>query len=177
MARLRLRVLGGASVLNGSLPLGPAAAQPKRLALLGLLAVAGDRGLSREQLLAYLWPDADEARARNALSQTVFALRRDLGADEVIEGSTTLRLNPLVIESDLREFDEALRAGQLERAIALYEGPLLSGPSTRPISRSPEGRRSLPCSRARTETARAPLPRGPRMNSLLATSYSLARSD
>jgi hypothetical protein len=38
------------------------AAQPRRLALLALLVRAGDRGISRDRLVGYLWPDADEER-------------------------------------------------------------------------------------------------------------------
>jgi hypothetical protein len=44
------------------------------LALLALVAGHGDQGVSRDKLLAYLWPESDEARARNSLKQVLFGL-------------------------------------------------------------------------------------------------------
>lgn len=51
--------------------------QPKRLGLLTYLALA-PAPVSRATLVALFWPESDEARARNALSQAVFYLRRSL---------------------------------------------------------------------------------------------------
>ena len=51
--------------------------QPKRLGLLTYLALAPGP-VSRATLVALFWPESDEARARNALSQAVFHLRRSL---------------------------------------------------------------------------------------------------
>jgi hypothetical protein len=51
--------------------------QPKRLGLLTYLALAS-APVSRASLVALFWPESDEARARNALSQAVFYLRRSL---------------------------------------------------------------------------------------------------
>jgi DNA-binding SARP family transcriptional activator len=53
-----------------------AASQPRRLALLALVAAAGEQGMSRDQLLAMLWPETDEERARKGLNQALYALRR-----------------------------------------------------------------------------------------------------
>jgi len=127
MPELFLTLFGGVSIHNCGNPLGPATAQPKRLALLALLAHAGHQGLSRDRALALLWPESDEARARNALNQTLFALRRDLGRAEAIEGSSLLRLAPAIIESDLQRFEDALGRGDLEAAVSSYGGPFLDG--------------------------------------------------
>ena len=55
-------------------------AQPKRLALLVFLAMAGPGTLvRRDRLLALFWPDADEDRARAALRDSLYFLRRSLG--------------------------------------------------------------------------------------------------
>ena len=118
----RLHVRGDDGVLAG------AAAQPRRLALLALLAAAGDSGLTREKLLAYLWADTKEDRARRGLSQAVYALRQDLGVDEVfLGGREDLRLNPEVVSSDVGEFSAALSGGRLELAAAQYTGAFLDG--------------------------------------------------
>jgi TolB-like protein len=83
--------------------------------------------MSRDKILAYVWPDADAARASHRLTQLLYALRRDLDADSLFLGSSDLRLNPNVIASDVHEFALARRAGELERAVALYAGPFLDG--------------------------------------------------
>ena len=57
-------------------------AQPKRVALLAYLVVEGQRvPVPRDRLLALFWPESDEARARNALSQALHHLRQALGTD------------------------------------------------------------------------------------------------
>lgn len=124
---LRLHLLGGISIQDDERPLSGAAAQPRRLAVLALVACAGERGLTRDKLLALLWPDADEAQGRRALTQALYALRRDLGAEEAIVGNKHLRLDPGVVRCDASEFEAALSAGEPERAVALYGGALLDG--------------------------------------------------
>jgi DNA-binding SARP family transcriptional activator/TolB-like protein len=124
---LRIRCFGQLSVVRDGQPLAGAAAQPRRLAILALLARAGDRGLSREKAIGYLWSDSDEERARRLLSQAVYMLRRDLGSDDAIVGARDLRLGSDVITSDVAEFQEALNARSYERAAALYDGPFLDG--------------------------------------------------
>ena len=67
-------------------PLSGSAIQPRRLAILALLARAGDRGVSRERILSLLWPDADDDRGPRALAQALYALRKDLGIEDLIPG-------------------------------------------------------------------------------------------
>ena len=104
-----------------------AATRRRPLALLALIAAAGPRGITRERLIGLLWPDRDEAQARHVLAQSLYALRKDLGADELLLNGGSLRLNPAVITSDLQDFTAALDAGDRERAVALYQGPFLDG--------------------------------------------------
>lgn len=124
---LQLRTLGSPSIESDGGPLGPAASQRKALALLGLLAPASDRGLSRDKILAYLWPETPADRGGHRLTQLLYSLRRDLGADDLFLGSADLRLNPAAVTSDLAEFARALGAGRLEQAAELYRGPFLDG--------------------------------------------------
>ena len=124
---LRLRTLGGAAVEGETGPIGGAAAQRKSLALLALVAFAGDRGISRDKLLAYLWPDTEPERAGHRLTQALYALRRDLQVGALFLGSAELRLNTELMGSDVAEFVVARRAGELDRAVALYGGPFLDG--------------------------------------------------
>ena len=99
----------------------------RRLGLLAAVAAAGERGVTRDRLLLLLWPDSTEAKARHALAQALHAIRRDLGADIIRPGPTTLLIDPAHLASDFSEFQEAIAAGEPERAVALYGGPFLDG--------------------------------------------------
>ena len=124
---LQLQVLGSPSVSGSGGPLGGVAAQRKAMALLAILAGAGRRGLSRDKILAMLWPDARADRATHRLTQLLYSLRRDLDAPELFLGSADLRLNPEVLAIDLAEFAAALEAGDFGRAVTVYGGPFLDG--------------------------------------------------
>ena len=122
-----LRTLGGASLLRDGIPVTGAATQRRPLAVLAQLAVAGEMGVSREKLVGRLWPDSTEDAARRVLAQTLYALRRSLAEDHLVDGTSTLRLNPAVIGSDVSRFTGAVEHGDVERAAAEYGGVFLDG--------------------------------------------------
>ena len=121
---LRLEMLGGLSLRANSEP--RRTTQRRRIALLALLAVAGERGMSRDKLQAYLWPESPADNARHALEQLLYALRRQLG-DNVLLGPNPVALNTEVIRSDVDDFQRALERGALEEAASLYQGAFLDG--------------------------------------------------
>jgi DNA-binding SARP family transcriptional activator/tRNA A-37 threonylcarbamoyl transferase component Bud32 len=120
---VRLYTFGGLSLTDGT---EVVAAQRHRLALLALLAVAGERGCTRDKLMAFLWPESPIEAARHGLQQLLYYLRRQAHG-ELFLGTDPLRLNPEAIGSDVAEFDAALAAGALSQAVALYRGPFLDG--------------------------------------------------
>ncbi|HSB52925.1 MAG TPA: BTAD domain-containing putative transcriptional regulator, partial [Gemmatimonadales bacterium] len=124
---LRLKTFGGLALTRDGAPVEGAGAQRRRLALLALLAAAGERGLPREKVLSLLWPESDPERARKSLAQAVYALRRELGSEELIVGVTEVRLGWEGFSSDLADFRAAIQANDPEKAVALYEGPFLDG--------------------------------------------------
>jgi TolB-like protein/DNA-binding SARP family transcriptional activator len=124
---LRLKTLGTPLVEGNLGPIGGAAAQPKPLALLALLASAGVRGMRRDKLLAYLWPETGAERASHRLNQLLHTLRRDLKLDQLFLGTGDLRLNADLIGADLVDFEAALGRGDPEQAVTLYGGPFLDG--------------------------------------------------
>jgi DNA-binding SARP family transcriptional activator/TolB-like protein len=124
---LFLRVLGGLALERDGVPVDAMAAQRKSLALLALLAVAGPRGMSRDALIAYVWPESDAERARGALRQTLHAMRPRVGDVELLVGGSELRLNPEVVSSDVARFTDALARGALAEAVSAYGGPFLDG--------------------------------------------------
>ncbi|HEX3235919.1 MAG TPA: BTAD domain-containing putative transcriptional regulator [Gemmatimonadales bacterium] len=124
---LHLKTFGGLSVDLDGIPGTGAAQQRKTLGLLALLAASGSRGLSRDKLIASLWPETDAERGRGLLKQACYALRRDLHAPELFLGSIQLRLNPLVISSDVELFSSALEENDPTRAVSFYTAPFLDG--------------------------------------------------
>jgi DNA-binding SARP family transcriptional activator/TolB-like protein/tetratricopeptide (TPR) repeat protein len=123
----RLRTFGGAALFEDDRPLTGPAVQRRRIALLALLAVVGDAGMSRDKLLAFLWPETDAERARHTLSQWLHLLRRDLRAADVVQGNADLRLNAERLGSDVGDFERAIATGSLDDAVDLYAGPFLDG--------------------------------------------------
>ena len=124
---LRLKALGGLALLCEKAAPHGAATQRRRLTLLAIIAIAGKKGVSRDRLLTLLWPESGKTQGRHGLAQSLYALKRDLQTDELFLGTSELRLNPDVITCDVEDFREALMAGDTERAIELYQGPLLDG--------------------------------------------------
>ena len=122
---LRLRTFGGLSLSRGEENLSGAITQRRRLAILVLLATAGEAGMSRDKLMAYLWPEAE--RARHVLNQLLYAQRRQVGDESLFLGRKTLRLNPSLIGSDVADFERAIEARDFEAAVARYSGPFLDG--------------------------------------------------
>ena len=148
---LRLRTFGTVYVTDESgTRLGGAAAQRRVLAFLSALAVAGEGGLSRDRVAALLWPEADTERARHSVTMALYSARRALGAEDLFEAGSDIRFNPAVLASDVQEFAAALDVGELERAIALYQGPFLEGFF---LSGSPEFEQWSSAQRARFEDA------------------------
>jgi len=125
---IRIQTFGCLSVRGGDgASLAGAAAQPRRMAILALLARAGERGVSREKVLALLWPDADDERGSRTLSQALYALRKDLIAEDAIGGAKELHFDPALVTTDVSEFAAAVSRGDDARAAELYAGPFLDG--------------------------------------------------
>jgi DNA-binding SARP family transcriptional activator/Flp pilus assembly protein TadD len=124
---LRLRTLGGLTIEDETGPLAGAIARKRSLALLALVAMSSEQGLSRDRLLAYLWPESDSDRARNNLKQTQFQLRQDLHEDVFVRAAGALRLNPNAISVDACDFQAAIERGNPTTAVTLYRGPFLDG--------------------------------------------------
>ena len=120
-------LLGGATLSAEQGRAAGPANQRHRLALLTLLVLAHPRGVSRDRLVAYLWPEHDGEHGRNLLKQGVHALRTALGAEAILSAGDELSLDATRVECDVIAFEAALASGDLERAVRAYGGPLLDG--------------------------------------------------
>ena len=119
-------LFGGFGLLVDGLSRG--ASVPRRLgAILAILAVHGHRGIARDRLLHLLWSDGDPERARHALNQSLYALRRLLGVDDAIVGTAQLSFNAERVRTDVDQFERALAARDPGGALDVHRGPLLDG--------------------------------------------------
>ena len=107
---LQLETFGGLTLSDTGG--APAPTSRLRLALLTLLAASGGRGLSRDKILAYLWPESSPENARHALEQLLYSLRRQIPV-EIVTGGDPLRLNPAAVVSDVGLFEHKLAAKQI----------------------------------------------------------------
>ncbi|MGK7311946.1 MAG: tetratricopeptide repeat protein [Candidatus Longimicrobiales bacterium M2_2A_002] len=121
---IRLHTLGTFGLEAAGAEPAAATAQPVRSGLLVLLAL--DREVTRETAMALLWPESDDAHARQALRQTLYLLRRDLGRDWLDAGHGTLRATSL-LTSDAHDLARAAERDDHERVVALYGGSFVAG--------------------------------------------------
>lgn len=122
-----LKLFGGASLETDAGPLHGPASQRRRIGLLARLALAGSQGLSRDKLIAYLWPESDTDKARHLLSDSLYRINQSLGGDVLVARGDQLRIDFDRLGCDVAEFEAALERGALEEAVRLYRGPLLDG--------------------------------------------------
>lgn len=124
---MRLNILGGASLIEDGRPLQRVLAQRRRLALLCMAALEWKRGISRTRAAALLWPEADDEKARHALSQLIYLLRTELRCEGLFGEVDALRLPANLLTADCIDFEAAVERGDLPAAAALYSGDLLEG--------------------------------------------------
>jgi len=105
----------------------------KGLRLLALLALRQGCDVERSWLAGTLWPESREEDALHSLRQLLSQMRRALGSEvaRLCSPTTrTLRLELGGTSVDALAFDAAIARGDtasLEKAVALYRGPLLEG--------------------------------------------------
>jgi DNA-binding SARP family transcriptional activator len=97
-------------------------AQPKRSAVLVVLALSPGGRASRDKVLGLLWPELPGDRARNALSKALHHIRGRLGEASIVsEPGDELRLDLTIISCDAVEFRELVARGDHRGAAALME--------------------------------------------------------
>jgi len=107
--------------------LSGAAGQRRLLAILSILAAAGERGVTRDKLLSLLWADGDPEKSRHALTQSLYHIRKVLGVDRLFLGTADVRLDFNEITTDVLDFQHATNQDKADVAVGLYEGPFLDG--------------------------------------------------
>src|SRR2546429_7004056 len=127
---IRLRTLGAVDLKDSEgRELRPLLTQPKRLALLTYLALAGSSGFRRrDTVVAVFWPELDEEHARGSLRQALRFLRRSLGEGIIVSrGEEEIGVDRGVLRCDATAFMEACEAGRDAEALDLFQGDFLDG--------------------------------------------------
>src|SRR5688572_9299277 len=123
----RLKLLGGAVIEGPAGPVPGRVAQRRRIALLASIAAPRGRPVSRDKLMALLWPDASPDRARHLLSDSIYLVRKQLGESAIVTTAGDVTLDDEVVSSDVGDFEQAVLEGRLEDAASAYGGPFLDG--------------------------------------------------
>ncbi len=102
--------------------------------LLVFLTLQPEKPLSRELLTAVFWPEESDKNARNNLRQSLYQLRKLLGdlnepaQPYLLVTRQTVQFNPKSdYQLDVRQFLQAVDAGDLETAVSHYHDDLLPG--------------------------------------------------
>ena len=95
----------------------------KPIVLLVLLAAAGAHGVSRRTVRDILWEGFSDANASNSLRQSIFRLRRALGADAIGDvGGRLILQTPIRV--DLLDAEHLLGQGRVAEALEALGGPI-----------------------------------------------------
>ncbi len=112
-------------------PNGPLLFSNKKVAcLLSYLAVRAPRMQQRERLAELLWGSSFDVQAKQNLRQSLFRLRKLLGAEAIIGEGNDVGLASNLVRSDVKRFESLIAEGShqaLAVAVDLYRGPLLDG--------------------------------------------------
>ncbi len=84
-------------------------------------------GVSRDALIAALWPEADPERGQSSFRVTLGRLRESLGDAATIERDASGRYALVNAKTDLMLFLESAQTRDLEAALAWYAGEFLPG--------------------------------------------------
>lgn len=129
MSRVAICVLGSFGAHDGA---GNPIKLPTRKAeaLLAVLALSPGGRQPRDRLLDTFWGSRDDAQARHSLSQTLTALRRQIGKDAFSSDRDAITLVSERLDIDIVRFLDAAGSDaidDLQRAAMHYRGPLLDG--------------------------------------------------
>ncbi len=104
----------------------------RAVALLARLVLFPQKAHSREELIELLWPEVERDVSLVRLRHTLRTLRQPLEAglpagSVLIADRIAVRINPDAIQTDVGEFEKAVKLKSFEKARELYSGELLPG--------------------------------------------------
>jgi ATP/maltotriose-dependent transcriptional regulator MalT/DNA-binding SARP family transcriptional activator len=134
---LHIRALGKMQVRVNKRQLTLSDFQTQAARDLFFMLLAHPAGITRSEIAAYFWPDADEKDLKFRLKNTIYRLRHAVGSNTILLDQETYRFNNTIdyeydVELFLRENAEGLKAkdplrklSHFREAIKLYKGTFL----------------------------------------------------
>jgi DNA-binding SARP family transcriptional activator/DNA-binding beta-propeller fold protein YncE len=121
---VQISVLGNveATVEGQRVELGP----PQQRELLALLALRAGAVVSVEAIVDVLWPEDPPATAAKVVQTYVSRLRRALGEETIARRGRGYVLDTAAASVDAVRFEQLLREGSLQEALALWRGTPLA---------------------------------------------------
>jgi predicted ATPase/DNA-binding SARP family transcriptional activator len=124
---VEFRALGTIELRRRGVEIAEVLGQPKRFSLFAYLALTAKRLSRRDTLLALLWPDLDDPRARHALRQGIYYLRSHIDEELFVIRGDDIGIDASRLWCDVTALDRAWEAGDMEAVADLYRGELLEG--------------------------------------------------
>lgn len=127
---LEISLLGGFSVTLDGQPLE--IPWQRGQLMLAYLALNAGSTVRRAKVAGLLWPDSDEANARNNLRQTLWRLRKVVGTDYLQANKSSVGFNTeanyqLDVDRLLEDSVDASDVDRLKHMVSAYQGSLLPG--------------------------------------------------
>lgn len=124
---IRLRTLGTLEVTVDGAEAPSELLWKKNVAVLLYLARAPKRRCSREQLIGLLWPDKDDAAARQSVREAIRTLRHYVGEDQLKTTGDVIELGDGAVEVDTEQFERLVKQRDWARTTPLIGGEFLNG--------------------------------------------------
>lgn len=99
----------------------------KNVALLLYLARAPKRRCTREQLIGLLWPEKDDAAARQSVREAIRVLRQYVGEARLKTSGDVIQLLEGAVELDADQFEQLAKQGAWAQATPLINGEFVHG--------------------------------------------------
>src|SRR5262249_32368085 len=124
---IRFQTLGTLDVTLDGAQAPPQLLWKKNVALLLYLARAPKRRCTREQLIGLLWPDKEDAAARQSVREAIRMVRHYVGEDRLKTAGDVIQLENGVVELDTDEFERLVQQRDWAATLPLINGKFLDG--------------------------------------------------
>ena len=124
---IRLQTLGTLEVTMDGAEAPSELLWKKNVALLLYLARAPKRRCTREQLIGLLWPDKDDAAARQSVREAIRMVRHYVGDERLKTTGDVIQLQDNTVALDTDEFERLVKQRDWESTTPLINGRFLDG--------------------------------------------------
>ncbi len=124
---IRFQTLGTLEVTLDGAEAPPELLWKKNVALLLYIARAPKRRCTREQLIGLLWPDKDDAAARQSVREAIRMVRHYVGEEQLKSTADVIQLLDSAVELDTDQLETLIQRRDWARATPLINGKFLEG--------------------------------------------------